>query len=99
MTRLTRVISTGAARCWPLEKMAQYYGAPLPADWPAPRGSSHPPGQLTWALRLAADLGIALPLTGLAHEVYKLTGLAEPPAGPAMLRTVGAAGQYFPDRP
>jgi 3-hydroxyisobutyrate dehydrogenase-like beta-hydroxyacid dehydrogenase len=99
LAALTRVIATGAARCWPLEKMAQYYNEPLPPGWQEPRGGGHAPGQLTWALRLAAEAGLALPLTGLTHELYKLTGLELPPAGLAMLRRAAAAGQQFPDRP
>ena len=102
LATLTRVISTGAARCWPLEKIAQYYNEPLPPGWQEPRGGgrgSGQPGQLTWAIRMAVELGVALPITALAHELVKLAGLPEPPAAQAMMRTVFAAEQQFPERP
>jgi hypothetical protein len=48
---------------------------------------------------MALELGIALPITGLAHELLKLAGQPEPPAAQAMMRTVFAAEQQFPERP
>jgi 3-hydroxyisobutyrate dehydrogenase-like beta-hydroxyacid dehydrogenase len=89
MPALTRVISTGAARSWALEQAARLYHGPLPPgheQWWTGRGGG--PGQLTWALERAVELGVPLPLSALVHELQKLAYVPDPPPTQALLRKI-----------
>ena len=79
MPDLTRVIATGAARSWILENAARLYTEPLPPGWDRPLQGKGTPNQLTWAIEQGLELGFPLPLTGIIHELQKLTRLPEPP--------------------
>ena len=75
MTRLVDTITTGAARSWLLSQAKGLYNEPEQERYQPQFGdvATGPAGgdQVTWALRLAHELGLSLPMTGLTQELRK----------------------------
>jgi 3-hydroxyisobutyrate dehydrogenase-like beta-hydroxyacid dehydrogenase len=75
MVELIRAMNQGAARSWILELAEDVFALPT-GERPVrpPPAYRQRPNQLTWALDAAHDVGLAMPLAAIAHEIAKLAG-------------------------
>jgi 3-hydroxyisobutyrate dehydrogenase-like beta-hydroxyacid dehydrogenase len=73
---LLDTITTGAARSWLLSQASEFYHTPEAERYEPTFADENPShtqdgDQVTWALRMAHQLGLSLPMTGLTHELSK----------------------------
>ena len=73
---MLQVLTTGAARSWILSQAGELFqeeeGARYqPTFTETPRPSMEGANQLIWGVRIAGELGVPLPMTGLATELMK----------------------------
>ena len=73
---MLQVLTTGAARSWILSQAGEMFQEDeesryQPSFAETPRPSMEGANQLIWGVRIAGELGVPLPMTGLATELMK----------------------------